>query len=787
MFEDRKWLLVLIFAVVLVLLSLPVTYAWATSMASRRIVERLDSGLGMNVSVGSIDLSTRGFEVTRLEMNGRRGGILIQIEELTIKAGVFGLALRGTSAIKGIAARGVQVELELDHPGFSESLISIRDSTGRGRGAPSGSTKASKRSYSVHDLRVIARDEHNTLAQLEGVSFQKVGSRLRGTASRVALGSMGRDRLELTKLNGSMRHEDGRWKLASGSIKSGDLRWVAAAAREEGAPPVLVERLRSARSRFKVWRGGAPPEPKSEQTQSNQVPPLTSDAKLSIRQFRIESKTERDKLERMEINNIEALGEPEGWIRLRGKGEASTRGTVWWDMRVHPERLRSEGSLSFRNVALAPLAPLFPEVPWYQPERAHASGDLTLRADSQARVAIKGSVSLKNVAFSSPQLAPLPVTGVNVRVSGNGYWIPVARRLELSAANLDLDGVLAQIQGELEKTADHYRVDITGSLPATDCNRVVGAIPPEVLGPVAGFSWRGTWSGELAFAIDSRDLDATTLDLKVKNRCKFHQVPRFARMERFRVPFRHRVVESEETIFEMETGPGTPNWVPISDVSPFVIQAVVSHEDAAFFKHDGFATFAIRDALARNLKEGRYVVGASTITMQLAKNLFLHRDKTLSRKIQESILTWWLEDALSKDQILELYLNVIEYGPSLYGIGPASWRFFGRPASELSPAEGAFIASILPAPTTYYRLYQLDDLSIPMKKKMKRLLTHMGKRQRLSTSAVEYGLAELEDFDFYQAGDPAPEVRRLPPPLPRGKRKPFKGDEWEPAFDPWEE
>ena len=76
-----------------------------------------------------------------------------------------------------------------------------------------------------------------------------------------------------------------------------------------------------------------------------------------------------------------------------------------------------------------------------------------------------------------------------------------------------------------------------------------------------------------------------------------------------------------------------------------------------------FASWAIRDALIRNLKEGRFVLGASTISMQLTKNIFLHREKTLARKVQEVVLTWWLEHELTKDEILELYLNVIEYGP----------------------------------------------------------------------------------------------------------------------------
>ena len=105
------------------------------------------------------------------------------------------------------------------------------------------------------------------------------------------------------------------------------------------------------------------------------------------------------------------------------------------------------------------------------------------------------------------------------------------------------------------------------------------------------------------------------------------------------------MVEPDETVFELRTGPGTDTWVAFADISPFVVPAMISHEDGAFYEHGGFAPWAIRDALVRNLQEGRYVVGASTISMQLAKNLYLQRDKNIARKVQEVILTWWLENA----------------------------------------------------------------------------------------------------------------------------------------------
>ncbi len=788
MLADRKWLFVLLG---LVLLAVPVTYFWAKGVASRRMTEKLETGLGMDVAMGSFAIDFSGFQIGGLELQGRQGGLTVKVQDMDIEAGVFGVALRGTRAVKGIAARGVQVDVGIDEPGFRDSLANINRALGR-RGSqetkPRG--KTSSRQIIVRDMRVVLRDVHGILGQLEGLSLDKRAGELNAQAERFSVGNRGKDRLDVTELKASLRHQDGLWRIAAASVGAGDLGWSNVTATEPTVPPSLVKRLRTARAalaQVSQEDDTAAKAPDAEPTAPiGRLSRLTPDAKLSAGTLKVESTTDRDRVERLEFTGVRITGEPEGWFRLAGNGEASDRGTVTWDIRVNPDELRSEGSLSFRNVALAPLAPLVPEIPWHRPDQTTLSGDLTLKAGSPARIGLRGSITLSNAAFSSPRLAPVPVTGVTLRVSGSGDWLPSAQRLELAAANIELDGVLAQVQGVLERGPEHYRVDLTGSLPATNCNRVFGAIPTDLLGAAAAFSWKGTWAGDLKMTIDSRDLEATVFELGVANRCEFISSPVKARVARFEGPFTHRVIEDEKTVFKMETGPRTPNWVPLWDISPFIVQTVVSHEDASFFKHDGFAVWAIREAIVRNLQEGRYVVGASTISMQLAKNLFLHREKTIARKVQEVLYTWWLEDSFTKDKILELYLNVIEYGPQVYGIGPAAQHYFGRPASDLSPAEAAFIASILPSPKTYYRLYQLGALSNPMKRKMKRLMEHMVRRGRLSEDALAYGIAEIETFAFHRPEDPEPVRRRLPRPLPRKSMK-TGSDEYEPPFiDPWE-
>src|SRR6185369_12377724 len=114
-------------------------------------------------------------------------------------------------------------------------------------------------------------------------------------------------------------------------------------------------------------------------------------------------------------------------------------------------------------------------------------------------------------------------------------------------------------------------------------------------------------------------------------------------------------------------GPGTEGWVSMGSLPKFMEVGVLTCEDGRFMRHHGFDKEAIINSIRENLAAGGFKRGASTISMQLAKNLYLSREKTLSRKLQEAVLTLYLEQELSKDQIIELYLNVIEFGPGIYG------------------------------------------------------------------------------------------------------------------------
>lgn len=171
--------------------------------------------------------------------------------------------------------------------------------------------------------------------------------------------------------------------------------------------------------------------------------------------------------------------------------------------------------------------------------------------------------------------------------------------------------------------------------------------------------------------------------------------------------------------------PGMPlrhQWVPYERISPNLKRAVVAAEDARFLDHEGFDWEMIQKAMERNEKRGRVVAGASTISQQLAKNLFLSAERSWLRKGEEAIITWMLEQELSKRRILELYLNLAEWGDGIFGAEAAARYHFGVPAAALTAEQAAWLAVILPSP----RRYEHGRLTPYLASRVSTILARMG-------------------------------------------------------------
>jgi monofunctional biosynthetic peptidoglycan transglycosylase len=178
-------------------------------------------------------------------------------------------------------------------------------------------------------------------------------------------------------------------------------------------------------------------------------------------------------------------------------------------------------------------------------------------------------------------------------------------------------------------------------------------------------------------------------------------------------------------------------------------------EDTTFFGHRGIDLSEIPPALITNWERGGVARGASTITQQLAKNLFLSRDKNVGRKLQELCLSLLLESTLPKERILEIYLNVIEWGPDLYGLRPAARRYFDKEPKELTPREIAFLVALIPGPVKYQRSFADGTLSPGFRPLVDELLAKVHSVGGLSDQ--EYDAARAEALAVRTAASVGPE------------------------------
>ncbi len=189
-------------------------------------------------------------------------------------------------------------------------------------------------------------------------------------------------------------------------------------------------------------------------------------------------------------------------------------------------------------------------------------------------------------------------------------------------------------------------------------------------------------------------------------------------------------------------------WMPLKRISPYLIHATIIAEDSRFYEHAGVDPEALRFALKKNLVRKRYAIGGSTITQQLARNLYLTPRKSLVRKFKEIIIAYKMERKLSKRRILELYLNVIELGRGIYGVEAASRYYFGKAADQLSVTEAIQLVSIYPSPR---RHFPGDDTKFTARR-YRRILTWLFQTGRID-SLTYLGLSGIKDSTLSDFSD----------------------------------
>ncbi len=226
-----------------------------------------------------------------------------------------------------------------------------------------------------------------------------------------------------------------------------------------------------------------------------------------------------------------------------------------------------------------------------------------------------------------------------------------------------------------------------------------------------------------------------------------YRLPAVAGLADRRMNLTIQVKDWQGKIHPFVVGPQNARWTASESIPSEMKWAVIVAEDANFYRHEGIDVTAIKNAIKYDLEKKRFARGASTLTQQVAKNLYLSREKTITRKLEEIYLAKRMEQELTKGRIIELYLNIVELGPMVYGIGHGARYYFDKPASALTPRECAFLAAMLPGPQKVYNPYRHLDRVL---KRSDMILGQLRQKGVLTEAEYRQALAETPDIGGMQ-------------------------------------
>ncbi len=722
-----------------VVLGLALIYPFAVgALAASLIASRASAKLGQPVSVGSARGGLGVIVLEDLTVAGKPGGPpLVSVGRVTVPFGVaFGM--RGPVRISGLkisAFRGGDrdnVSALLDHlrgrsrdgtsagDGGKPQVVATPAPSPKPASPPAEAAKASSVPDVVIESGTLEARDHKTRLVVQVASFdgelrpgQRLAFRLRGVSGLFAFGGEGEGpRFGADEL---------------------DLQTALAGMHPMGPPSVRV--------------------------QGGQASPLPSLALTGIAGV-------------IAPPPAGVSGPRDGLIiDLRGS-YGGARETLW-TAKGRAELEKAIGALSLRaeQFSLGRIADVLPRsVLNPQKTTLDAALDLTWAGDA---IKFGGELAVVGLSLEHESVALLPVENVSLGLSLAGTAHPIARRLELDKAEARVRDVTARLSGNVALPTGTFRftngktldmvpaIDLRFTVPRVPCAKLLASIPGALVPRLDGFVLQGNFDADVTAKIDFANLDGLELGGKVGiDGCKVLKAPD----DVLALAGPHSIVvnvevpkplgaqnPNEPELVAVVVGPDNPDFVTYDQISPFLVGSIMTTEDNGFFKHRGWVTSEFKSALRRNLQRGGFRLGASSITMQTVKNVLLTKDKTLSRKLQELFLVWYIEQKLPKERILELYFNAIEFGPRIYGIGMATRHYFGKKPVELTPLEAAFFSSILPSPKRRYIQYCHGSLTSQWEKYVHRIMAKAHERGRITDEEYEPYVTQTLAFDRKEA------------------------------------
>ncbi len=416
-------------------------------------------------------------------------------------------------------------------------------------------------------------------------------------------------------------------------------------------------------------------------------------------------------------------------------------------------------------------------------DRGSLSGDVSLRGRPARSIRCIGDLDVSDLLVRSERLQePLELASAGwewdaeyVEAPGGANLTWQRSNLNLNAAQLSFAADLQGIDLDARPILDEAVVRI--HIPDQEAMTLFNALPDSVLGELRGTEMEGSLGMDLEFPIHARLDDDGAVEVEIEGASSLEirdetlalvSLPEAVDVRRlndemrfvFRGPdnaINRRIrIPAPNLLLDYPTVPAAqgdaslpPSWTRLTDISFYIVGTQLYREDGSFFRNNGINWYQGRKVVAEALATGSMSRGASTISMQLVKNVFLTHERSIERKLRELFLTYWMTRTVPKERILEVYMNVIEWGPGLNGVGEASRHYFGTPPEDVILLQGVWLSAITPNPTEYGR-------------RNRGALTMQNRSQRLMQALFDKGWITSHELAIGQASEPRFGRQRAP-------------------------
>ena len=380
---------------------------------------------------------------------------------------------------------------------------------------------------------------------------------------------------------------------------------------------------------------------------------------------------------------------------------------------------KTEASVRLDSIDLKKLREIIKNKTSFDISQGKISAFSEISAEN-GKIIAKNDITVEDITFFHPLIDSQPFALPLFRFKGEVTFDRNEKSAATKDAELSLGGINAVFSASYSKDSKNFSI----KTESANLNKLETLIHDEEF---EGYLFGGTLELLAEYSQEGDEPPVFSIEGNLIDPKQLSE-----RMDYLKLPFEYIWTNEDGSTRKIFVGERNFDFTPISLIPDHLIWAVVVSEDAGFFVHKGVDFQELDAAVKDNIKKHK-LRGGSTITQQLAKNLFLNRDKTLLRKFREVLLAIELDATLSKERLLEIYFNIIEWAPGIFGISQASYYYFGKQPYQLTPIESAYLASVIPGPAKYHYMFLSKNVTENWYKSLYRILSIMNETGHLST------------------------------------------------------